>query len=47
MRFKSIEQPGQLSEVERNPKMSILFFGWREVADAVQVHRPAQAIIRS
>ena len=32
MGFGSIDQPGQSSEVERNPKMSILFFlageGW-------------------
>ena len=29
MGFKSIDQPGRSSEVERNPKMSILFF-WLE-----------------
>ena len=29
MAFESIDQPGQSSEVERNPKMSILFF-WLE-----------------
>ena len=29
MRFESIDQPGWSSEVERNPKMSILFF-WLE-----------------
>ena len=29
MGFESINQPGQSSEVERNPKMSILFF-WLE-----------------
>ena len=29
MGFGSIDQPGQSSEVERNPKMSILFF-WLE-----------------
>ena len=29
MGFESIDQPGQSSEVERNPKMSILFF-WLE-----------------
>ena len=29
MGFKSIDQPGCSSEVERNPKMSILFF-WLE-----------------
>ena len=38
MGFESINQPGRSSEVERNPKMSILFFGWRGVADGVQVH---------
>ena len=27
MGFESIDQPGQSSEVKRNPKMSILFFG--------------------
>ena len=70
MGFESIYQPGQSSEVERNPKMNILFFwlergggqgsspltspadhqklnviqkqafyffGWRGVADGVQV----------
>ena len=35
MGFKSIDQPGQSSEVECNPKMSILFFSWRGVADGV------------
>ena len=30
MGFKSIDQPGRSSEVERNPKMSILFF-WLEM----------------
>ena len=29
MGFKSINQPGRSLEVERNPKMSISFFGWR------------------
>ena len=29
MGFESIDQPGRSSEVERNPKMSILFF-WLE-----------------
>ena len=29
MGFESIDQPGQSSEVERNPKMSISFF-WLE-----------------
>ena len=33
MGFESIDQPGQSSEVERNPKMSISFFltgeGWQ------------------
>ena len=33
MGFESIDQPGRSSEVERNPKMSILFFlageGWQ------------------
>ena len=29
MGFESINQPGRSSEVERNPKMSILFF-WLE-----------------
>ena len=80
MDFESIDQPGRSSEVERNQKMTILFFwlergggwilspstspadhqelnviqkgafsffGWRGVADGVQVHRPAQLIIRS
>ena len=80
MGFESINQPGQSSEVERNPKTSILFFwleragrrglspltspadhqklniiqkqafyffGWRGVVDGVQVHQPAQPIIRS
>ena len=45
--FESIELPGQSSEVKCNPKMSILFFCWRGVADGVRVHRPAQANIRS
>ena len=45
--FESIDQPGQSSEVERNPKMSILFFGWRGVVDGIRVHWPAQPIIRS
>ena len=31
MGFESIDQPGRSSEVERNPKMSILFF-WLERA---------------
>ena len=35
MGFESIDQPGQSSEVERDPKMSISFFGWREVVDGV------------
>ena len=30
-RWGSIDQPGQSSEVEHNPKMSIFFFGWRGV----------------
>ena len=80
MGFKSINQPGQSSDVECNPKPSIsffwmewggrwvlslltsladhqklniikkwafYFFGWRGVADGVQVHRPARPIIRS
>ena len=38
MGFESINQPGQSSEVERDPKTSILFFGWRGVADGVRVH---------
>ena len=71
MGFESIDQPDQSSELERNPKMSILFFwlergsgwgsspstspanhhklnviqkqvfyffGWRGVADGVQIH---------
>ena len=29
MGFESIDQPGQSTEIERNPKMSILFF-WLE-----------------
>ena len=29
MGLESIDQPSQSSEVERNPKMSISFFGWR------------------
>ena len=41
MGLKSINQPGQSSEVERNPKMSILFFGWRGVADRIWVLWPA------
>ena len=40
--FESIDQPNQSSEVEHNPKMSILFFGWRGVADRIWVHWPAQ-----
>ena len=47
MGFESIDQPGQSSEVEHNPKMSISFFGWRGVTDGAQVHRPARPIIRS
>ena len=80
MGFQSIDQPCRSSEVERNQKMSILFFwlerggrwgsslstspadhqklnviqkwafhffGWRVVADGVQVHWPAWAIARS
>ena len=80
MGFESIDQPGQSSEVEHNPKMNISFFwlemgggwglspltspanhqklnviqnqafhvfGWRGVADEVQVHQPAWLIIRS
>ena len=80
MAFESIDQSSLSSEVERNPKMSILFlwlerggrwgsspstsladhqelnviqkwafhfFGWREVANGVRVHRPAWPIIRS
>ena len=45
--FKSIDQCSQSSEVECNPKMSILFFWLRGVADRVRVHRPAWPIIRS
>ena len=47
MGFESIDQPGQSSDVEHNPKMSISFFGWRGVVDGVQVHQPAQPIMRS
>ena len=38
MVFKSIDQPGRSPEVERNPEISISFFGWRGVADGVQVN---------
>ena len=42
--FESINQLGRSSEVERYPKMSIYFFGWREVVDEVQVHdQPGQS----
>ena len=41
MGFESIDQPGWLSEVERNPKMRISFFDWRGVVDGVWVHQPA------
>ena len=37
MGFESIDQSSRSSEVERNPKMSILFISWRGVADGVQV----------
>ena len=47
MGFESIDQLNQSSEVELNPKISILFFGCRGVVDRVQVHWPAQPIIRS
>ena len=47
MGFKSIDQPGWSSEVECNPKMRILFFGWRGAVDGFWVHWPAQPIIRS
>ena len=47
MGFESIAHPGWSSKVERNPNMSILFFGCRGVADGVQVHQPARLIIRS
>ena len=47
MGFESIDQSGRSSEVECNPKMSFFFFGWRGVADGVQVDRPAWPIIRS
>ena len=47
MGFKSIDQLNQSSEVELNPKISILFFDCRGVVDLVQVHWPAQPIIRS
>ena len=47
MGFKFINQPGWSSEVEHNENMSILFFGWRQVVDGVQVHRQAWLIIRS
>ena len=36
MGFESIDQPSRSSEVERNPKMSISFFGWREVGMGVE-----------
>ena len=45
--FESIDQLGQSSEVEHNPKMSISFFGGRGVVDGDQVHQPASPIIRS
>ena len=38
MVFESIDQPRQSSEVERNPKMNIHFFGWTELADGVRVY---------
>ena len=47
MGFESINQPGQSSEVECNPKMSISFFWLERVADGVQVHQSARQIIRS
>ena len=47
MGFESIDQPGWSSEVECNPKMSILFFGWRGAVAGFWVHWPAQPIIRS
>ena len=47
MGFESIDQPGWSSEVEHNWNMSISFFGWRQVVDAVQVHWQAWLIIRS
>ena len=45
--FESINQPGQSSEVECNPKMSISFFWLERVADGVQVHQSTRQIIRS
>ena len=47
MGFESIDQPNRSSEVEHNPKTSILFFGCRGVADGFRVHRPAQLTTRS
>ena len=47
MGFESIDQPGWSPEIESNPKMSISFFGWRGVVDAVRVYWPAPPIIRS
>ena len=47
MGFESLDQPSWSSEVESHPKMSILFFSWRTVADGVWVHQPAWLIIRS
>ena len=38
MVFESIDQHGQSSKVEHNPKTSISFFGWRGVVDGVRVH---------
>ena len=35
MGFKLNDQPGRLSDVECNPKISISFFGWREVVDGI------------
>ena len=36
MGFKFIDQPGQSSEVEHNPKMSISFSGRREMLDGFE-----------
>ena len=47
MGLESIDQPDRSSEVESNQKTSILFFGWRGVADGFRVHRPAQLTTRS
>ena len=47
MGFESIDQPGRSSEVECNPKMSILFFWLERGGRWVWVHWPAWPIIRS